>query len=130
MPERRIDYINRGIGGNTVVDLRDRWREDVLDVKPDHLSIKIGINDLHRHLRSDEGADPFQKSVIDLLPEYVSVVEEMSRRYDTLYIDLHQVFQHHLNYRDADAFCPEPVHPHPAGHMVIANALLDLFSSA
>jgi lysophospholipase L1-like esterase len=37
-----------GIGGNTVRDLKDRWQADVLDLRPDWLSIMIGINDVWR----------------------------------------------------------------------------------
>ena len=50
-PERRVRYINKGIGGNRVTDLADRWQDDVLYHRPDRLSVKIGINDLHSHLR-------------------------------------------------------------------------------
>jgi len=50
-PEKKIEIINKGIGGDTVLGLLDRWEDDVLRHKPDWLSIKIGINDLHRHLR-------------------------------------------------------------------------------
>ena len=50
-PEREIRYINKGIGGNKVTDLKERWRDDVLYHKPDRLTVKIGINDLHSHLR-------------------------------------------------------------------------------
>ncbi|MBD3183417.1 GDSL family lipase [Candidatus Poribacteria bacterium] len=52
-PDRDINYINTGIGGNRITDLKGRWHEDALDHKPDWLSIKIGINDLHSHLRGD-----------------------------------------------------------------------------
>ncbi|MTW87669.1 GDSL family lipase [Virgibacillus dakarensis] len=48
-PELDIRCINMGIGGNTVRDLKKRWRTDVLDLKPDWLSIMIGINDVWRH---------------------------------------------------------------------------------
>lgn len=47
-PELRLRIINKGIGGNTVRDLQERWQEDVIDMKPDYLSIKIGINDVWR----------------------------------------------------------------------------------
>lgn len=53
-PERRITFHNEGIGGNTVQDLRDRWHDDVLVHQPDWLTIKIGINDLHRHMGGGE----------------------------------------------------------------------------
>ncbi len=52
-PERDIHYINTGIGGNRITELKARWEEDALAHKPDWLSIKIGINDLHSYLRGD-----------------------------------------------------------------------------
>jgi lysophospholipase L1-like esterase len=52
-PARRIAVINRGIGGDNVLGLRDRWHDDVLRCSPDWLSVKIGINDLHRGLNND-----------------------------------------------------------------------------
>lgn len=48
-PERRIRVVNTGISGNTVRDLRARWQSDVLDLRPDWLSVMIGINDVWRH---------------------------------------------------------------------------------
>ena len=49
--DRNIKFINKGIGGNRITNLKDRWQDDVFYNKPDRLSIKIGINDLHSHLR-------------------------------------------------------------------------------
>ncbi|MBI3945168.1 MAG: SGNH/GDSL hydrolase family protein [Armatimonadetes bacterium] len=57
-PERRIAFLNEGIGGNTVEDLRNRWSDDVLVHRPDWLSVKIGINDLHRTLAGAPTAVP------------------------------------------------------------------------
>ncbi|MEF3311599.1 SGNH/GDSL hydrolase family protein [Paenibacillus sp. GYB004] len=45
---RHIRVINVGSSGNTVRDLKARWQTDVLDLKPDWLSIMIGINDVWR----------------------------------------------------------------------------------
>lgn len=44
-PEQQVRFLNRGISGNTVVDLEQRWDEDCLELKPNVLSILIGIND-------------------------------------------------------------------------------------
>lgn len=44
-PAHRIRVLNMGINGNTVMDLKARWQTDVLDLKPDWLSICIGGND-------------------------------------------------------------------------------------
>jgi hypothetical protein len=48
--EKKITVLNRGIGGNTVEDLRSRWSDDVLAFRPDWLVVKIGINDLNQYL--------------------------------------------------------------------------------
>jgi len=58
-PDRNIEFLNRGVGGNTVQHLRDRWNEDVLTLKPDRMSLKIGINDINKHLLGmPDGIDP------------------------------------------------------------------------
>jgi lysophospholipase L1-like esterase len=49
-PERRIRFVNKGISGDTALDLTERWEADVLSLRPDCLSVMIGINDLHRTL--------------------------------------------------------------------------------
>ena len=47
-PELGIRVVNMGTSGNTVRDLSARWQSDVLDLKPDWLSVMIGINDVWR----------------------------------------------------------------------------------
>ncbi len=54
-PAHQIKVINTGIGGNTTVELTDRWTEDCINHQPHWISIKIGINDIHRWLRAFEG---------------------------------------------------------------------------
>ena len=44
-PEKKLTFYNRGISGNKVTDLETRWQKDTLDLKPDVLSILVGIND-------------------------------------------------------------------------------------
>jgi lysophospholipase L1-like esterase len=45
--------LNRGISGNKIPDLQTRWQRDVLDLRPDILSIYIGINDVWHGLKPD-----------------------------------------------------------------------------
>lgn len=48
-PESDLKIFNRGISGNKVPDLAQRWDADCLHIKPDLLSILIGVNDIwHR----------------------------------------------------------------------------------
>ncbi|MDZ7693378.1 MAG: GDSL-type esterase/lipase family protein [Balneolaceae bacterium] len=48
---KNLQCYNRGISGNKVFQLSDRWQEDCLDLEPDVLSILIGVND-YWHTRS------------------------------------------------------------------------------
>ena len=45
-PEDDLSIYNRGISGNRVPDLEQRWEQDCLALKPDVLSILIGVNDI------------------------------------------------------------------------------------
>lgn len=74
-PSYGIMVVNKGVNGNTIVDLKKRWQKDVLDLKPDYVSVMIGINDVWRHfdgsLQQLELVDP----------------EEYKRVYDELITD-------------------------------------------
>jgi acyl-CoA thioesterase-1 len=50
-PHLELQFENRGIGGNTVLDLQGRWQEDAIDLQPDWLSCLIGVNDATRAWR-------------------------------------------------------------------------------
>ena len=43
-PERGIRIVNVGTSGHNVLNLRDRWQRDVIDLKPDWLSVAIGTS--------------------------------------------------------------------------------------
>ncbi len=45
-----LKIYNRGISGNKVFQLAERWDKDCLDIKPDILSILIGVNDIWHKL--------------------------------------------------------------------------------
>lgn len=47
-PELAVRVINKGTSGNNVRSLAERWQADVIDLKPDWLSVMIGINDVWR----------------------------------------------------------------------------------
>ena len=47
-PEVDLRIINSGVGGNTSRDLLKRFGRDVVDLKPDWVSVCIGINDVWR----------------------------------------------------------------------------------
>ncbi|MCK4751257.1 MAG: SGNH/GDSL hydrolase family protein [Bacteroidales bacterium] len=53
MAGKDLTIYNRGISGNKVYQLAERWDKDCLDLKPDVLSILIGVND-YWHFRNGQ----------------------------------------------------------------------------
>lgn len=53
LPGKDLTMYNRGISGNKVYQLADRWDKDCLELEPDVLSILIGVND-YWHFRNGE----------------------------------------------------------------------------
>jgi acyl-CoA thioesterase I len=45
-PQDNLRFTNRGVCGEGVKGLQQRWQADCLDLKPDILSILVGINDV------------------------------------------------------------------------------------
>jgi lysophospholipase L1-like esterase len=45
LPKKKFHFFNRGVSGNTVVSMTKRWQDDTIALKPDVLSILIGVND-------------------------------------------------------------------------------------
>ncbi|MFB9330932.1 SGNH/GDSL hydrolase family protein [Paenibacillus aurantiacus] len=53
-PELNLTFYNRGISGNRVVDLEQRWEQDCLALNPTVVSIYIGINDTWRRYDNND----------------------------------------------------------------------------
>lgn len=71
-PEIFVRISNTGTDGNTSRDLKKRFQTDVIDLKPDWVSICIGINDVWRQFDSPAILDD------QILPEeYEQNLEEM-----------------------------------------------------
>ncbi|MBQ8894958.1 MAG: SGNH/GDSL hydrolase family protein [Clostridia bacterium] len=51
------EFINRGISGNRIVDVYARIKADIINLKPDVMSIMIGVNDVWHELSRQNGVD-------------------------------------------------------------------------
>ncbi|MGE9296054.1 MAG: SGNH/GDSL hydrolase family protein [Puniceicoccales bacterium] len=51
------EVLNRGISGDTMRGMAARWHDDVIDLKPDLVSVKVGVNDVGYHFNPDRAAD-------------------------------------------------------------------------
>lgn len=76
-PRSRVHFLNRGIGGDRVANLQERWEQDCLALKPEWVSIYIGINDTWR--RYDRN-DP--TSVDDFYEGYRKLISRTKERLD------------------------------------------------
>lgn len=73
-PDRALRFYNRGISGNKVPDLQQRWVADALDLRPDVLSILIGVNDFWHKL--DLG---YSGTVRDYEEQYTALLDQTRR---------------------------------------------------
>ena len=64
-----LKIYNKGISGNKVFQLAERWDKDCLELKPDVLSILIGVNDIWHKLNGQYNGtvDIYKKDYIALL---------------------------------------------------------------
>lgn len=69
-------FWNRGISGNRIVDVYARIKADILNLKPDYMSILIGVNDVWHELDAKNGVsdEKFEKIYSMLIEE---ILEEL-----------------------------------------------------
>jgi len=69
-PDRPVTWLNSGVAADKVMDLERRWQTDVLDARPDVVSILVGVNDVGWHTYDPDG--------------YVISAEDFAAGYDRL----------------------------------------------
>jgi lysophospholipase L1-like esterase len=69
--DKPMMFYNRGISGNTIQDLLARWEPDTVSLKPDILSILIGVNDVYRviHNQNPRTVEQFRSDYQQLLDQ-------------------------------------------------------------
>ncbi|MBR0465011.1 MAG: SGNH/GDSL hydrolase family protein [Clostridia bacterium] len=70
-PELNVHVINMGTSGDNIRALKSRWKTDVFDLRPDWVSVMIGVNDVWRQF--DQPGIP-ESHVY--LPEFESTLDE------------------------------------------------------
>lgn len=108
-PERRIRVVNMGCSGDTVRALKARWQSDVMEQRPDWLSIMIGINDVWRQFD------------LPLVPEAGVPLEEYEATLDGL------VASTRPTVKGLVLMTPYYIEPNPADAM---RAMMDRYGAA
>jgi lysophospholipase L1-like esterase len=82
-PEKEFKVYNRGIGGNKVSQLLQRWEKDTIALKPDVLTIIIGINDYFHFKKNNISVDNYYndyheliKSTMEAYPNLTLIIGE------------------------------------------------------
>ena len=101
---------------------RDSYRE-ILDRAKEQVSPRLVLITPF-YISADHSGQSLRSTVLGLLPEYLTIVEEMASEFEARLVQLQPVFERQLQYRPAEEFCPEPVHPNRSGHLLIADEVL------
>lgn len=70
-PAQKLTIYNRGISGHKVPDLAARWQKDTIDLKPNIVSILIGVNDIWHKL-----SGRYDGTVADYETGYRALIQE------------------------------------------------------
>ena len=150
-PERKLTFLNRGISGNKVTDLAARWQRDTLDLKPDVLSIMIGINDSGK-IPLDQYEEVYDKLLVDAKavnpnlrfvlcePFYLpknghqpdderaqdvkqrqAIVATLARKHHAALVKFQRVFDAACKRAPAQYWIWDSVHPTYSGHQLMAD---------
>ncbi|UFT99716.1 SGNH/GDSL hydrolase family protein [Radiobacillus kanasensis] len=161
-PEKSLEVLNKGVSGNKITELEERWEKDVLSHQPDYLSISIGVNDVWRQLDSprkeqvtpekflkiythllDQVKGKTNADIILMEPtilqedidsegnqklrEYVQIVQELSKHFDTILVPTHQAFINFLSVNQKTPLTTDGVHMNSVGDMLMARTWVSAF---
>ena len=72
----KFECVNRGISGNRSVDVYARIKQDIINIKPDYMSILMGVNDVWHELAIQNGVDTpkFEKIYTMLIEEVLEAL--------------------------------------------------------
>ena len=146
-PERKLDFFNRGVSGNTVLHLQNRWAKDTLALKPDLLSVMVGVNDNGKGvpLEAYEAAydkilaearaqnpklklvlmEPFVRHPGKPVPEGIvarqAIVAKLAQKHGAALVRLQKLFDDAAAKTADDYWVWDSVHPTYRGHQLMAD---------
>ena len=150
-PDHELKVYNRGTSGNKVPDLDARWKEDAVDLKPDILSIMVGVNDywhtiafgskykgtvsdyetgyrklIERTQREIPGVrvvicDPFTFRDWEEYKPYQAVAEKLAGEFNLTFVPFQKTFDPLRETVEPKFWLWDGVHPTPPGHALMAK---------
>jgi len=146
-PERKLDFFNRGVSGNTVLDLEKRWTKDTLALKPDLLSVMIGVNDNGKGVALETYETTYDKILTEAraqnpklklvlmepfvrhpgkpVPEGIvarqAIVAKLAQKHGAALVKLQKLFDDAAIKTADDYWVWDSVHPTYRGHQLMAD---------
>ncbi|BBH22399.1 lipase [Paenibacillus baekrokdamisoli] len=152
LPAVSLQVENRGISGETILDLKARWQEDVIALNPDWLSVSIGINDDWKEVSLTQYRDTYRELLTEtkkqtaaslilmettiisenpndgknerLLP-YNQIIREMAEKFSAILVPQYQVFTQYLRTQQGKVLTYDQVHMNSTGNLLMALNWLD-----
>jgi lysophospholipase L1-like esterase len=143
-PKDGLKVFNRGISGHKVFQLAERWQRDCLDLKPNVLSILIGVNDIWHSLNGG-----YQGTVEIYERDYRALLERTQKALpqvglvicepfvlrcgavnDKWFPEFQTMFDTAIQYAPPEHWAKDGVHPSPAGASLMAHTWLKTVSNA
>jgi lysophospholipase L1-like esterase len=146
-PERKLDFFNRGVSGNTVLHLQNRWTKDTLALKPDLLSVMVGVNDHSKGVTLEAYEDAYDKILTEAraqnpklklvlmepfvrhpgkpVPESIvarqAIVAKLAQKHGAALVRLQKLFDDAAAKTADDYWVWDSVHPTYRGHQLMAD---------
>lgn len=150
-PNSRTEVINAGISGNSTIDALNRLKKDVLDHKPDLVTVMFGLNDIVRVPKPEFQAN--LKSIIEQcrgvgaevmlctpngvydtpgrpmtkLEEYNQAMKDVAAEMKVGFCDVYAAYQavRKQNELDFRLLLSDPFHPNMDGHKINAETIIN-----
>ena len=75
-PSARLTFLNRGVSGDSLASMAARWEEDAIALKPDVVSILIGVGTTLQRFQFGEPTDDLDASVAEFAQVYRDVLSK------------------------------------------------------
>ena len=158
-PDDQLNFINRGVAGDTLERLAARWDQDCLALKPTVISLLVGVNDTlfgtaldefgpqYRELLTTTRAalpgvrlilgEPFVVPCGLITPAHVAnmehrrpVVRQLATEFDAIFVPYSAAFVAAQRLAPSAYWAYDGVHPTAAGFALMARTWLDAVAGA
>lgn len=85
-PDRALCTINSGVSGDDIVALAERWQQDVIDLKPDYVSVMVGVNDAWRYFDG-----PLWQARLNTVEDFERIYDDLLTRTEQALPDLNGI---------------------------------------